>query len=151
MSTKRSHRKASWAAGRSRRRIWPNSDPPGTNPYPVHFDASTQDWRRPYAEQASLELERSSRRVSVSAAVNFNRALHLPRGRDINLGYGPPAADGHPTFVPINPNIANKRLFEPRGNSFYSAMILQAARRFSSRFTLDAHYTLSRATNDLPR
>ena len=27
-------------------------------------------------------------------------------------------------------------------------MILQAARRFSSRLTLDAHYTLSRATDD---
>jgi hypothetical protein len=120
---------------------------PGTNPYPL---LSTLDshWRQPYAEQASFEVERAIGKISVSAALNFNRALHLPRSSDINQASGPPAADGSPTFVPINPNIADHTLFESRGDSFYTAMILQAARRFSSRFTLDAHYTLSRATDD---
>jgi hypothetical protein len=64
------------------------------------------------------------------------------------VAYGPPNPDGSPTFVPVNPNIAENAVLESRGVSFYTAMILQAAHRFSSRFTLDAHYTLSRATDD---
>lgn len=121
--------------------------PPGSDPYPtlVSFD---KHWRRPYSEQASFEVERAVGRMSVSVAFNFNRALHLPRVRDTNIAYGPTAPDGSPTYVPLNPAIFLKNVFEPRGRSFYSAAILQVARRFSPRLTLDAHYTLSRVTDD---
>ncbi|MDQ2899354.1 MAG: TonB-dependent receptor, partial [Acidobacteriota bacterium] len=121
--------------------------PPGSNPYPtrVSFD---KNWRRPYSEQASFEIERALGRMSFSTAFNFNRALHLPRVRDANVAYGPPNPDGSPTFVPINPALFLNNVFEPRGSSFYTAMILQVARRFSPRLTLDAHYTLSRVTDD---
>jgi hypothetical protein len=120
---------------------------PGTNPFPL-VSSLDPHFRQPYAEQASLEVERAVGKFSFSAAINFNRALHLPRGRDINQVYGPPNPDGSPTFLPVNPNIADHTVFESRGDSFYTAMILQVARRFSSHFTLDAHYTLSRATDD---
>ncbi len=120
---------------------------PGTNPYPL-LSTIEKNWRQPYAEQASLEVERAVGNVSLSAALNFNRALHLPRSSDINQAYGPPNADGSPTFVAVNPNIADHTVFEARGVSFYTAMVLQVARRFSPHFILDAHYTLSRATDD---
>lgn len=120
---------------------------PNGNPYPVlvNFD---KNWVRPHADQASFEVERALGSTSLSVAYNFNRAYHLPRVRDLNKRYGTPLPDGQPTFIPIDPSVALHDEWEPRGNSWYHALMIQAVRRYSPRFTLDAHYVLSSSIDD---
>jgi len=117
-------------------------------PFAVVFGI-VDDWRNPYAEQASVELERAIGGLSVSAAYNWNRAARLPRILDRNLRYGPRRPDGQPTFTFVNPLLFQRNVFEPTANSFYSAGIFQISRRFSRHWALNAHYTLSRAIDEV--
>ena len=115
--------------------------------YPILVSADPR-WRTPYAEQASFELERALGGYSVSAAYNYNRALHLPRIRDLNTSYAGTQPNGSPVFTPIDSQVALRNQFEPRGFSSYNSLTLQLTRRFSTQFTLDAHYTFSKAIDD---
>jgi hypothetical protein len=116
-------------------------------PFAVIFGI-TDDWRNPYSEQASLEIERSIGSFAISAAWNYNRAARLPRILDRNLQYGPRRPDGEPTFTFINPLVFQRNIFEPTANSFYNAGIIQVSKRFGGHWAMNAHYTLSRATDE---
>jgi hypothetical protein len=94
-------------------------------------------------------VERGIGSFSVSAAYNLNRGTHLPRILDRNLYYGPPRADGQPTFGFYNPLVFQRNIFEPTANSFYHAGILQVNKRFGHGVALNAHYTLSKAIDEV--
>lgn len=117
-------------------------------PFAVIFGIQ-DNWKNPYSEQFSLEVERALGSFAVSAAYNWNRGVHLPRILDRNLQYGPPRPDGQPTFTFVNPLIFQRNIFEASANSFYSAGIFQVSKRFSRHWAMNAHYTLSRAIDEV--
>ncbi len=105
-------------------------------------------WQHGVAQQASFEIERAIRDVSVSAAYNFNRAAHLPRLRDTNAQYGPPGPNGALTVVPKDPLVSQLLATESAANSFYHALIFQVSRRVERRLVLNAHYTFSKSIDE---
>lgn len=109
----------------------------------------TDDWRNPYSQQASMEVERALGSYAVSVAYNFNRGTHLPRILDRNLLYGPRRADGQPTFRFVDPLLFQRNIFEPTANSFYHAGLVQVNKRFGRAFALNAHYTFSKAIDEV--
>jgi hypothetical protein len=117
-------------------------------PFAVVFGI-VDNWRNPYSQQASFEIERGIGTVSISAAYNFNRGVAIPRILDRNLQYGPRRADGQPTFTFVNPLVFQRNIFEPTANSFYHAGILQLNKRFSRNWALNAHYTWSKAIDEV--
>jgi hypothetical protein len=117
-------------------------------PFAVIFGIVDQ-WRNPYSQQASVEIERGIGTFSISAAYNWNRAARLPRILDRNLRYGPPRPNGQPTFTFVNPLVFQRNIYEPTANSFYSAGVFQVNKRFSRGWSLNAHYTISRAIDEV--
>jgi len=122
--------------------------PSTTAPGSVVFGI-VDDFVNPYAHQASFEIERAVGGWAVSAAYNFNRAAHLVRILDRNLYYSGRRPDGAPIYGFYNPLIMQRNIFESTANSFYHAMVLQAGRRFSRHFGLNAHYTFSKAMDEV--
>lgn len=117
-------------------------------PFAVIFGIDPQ-WRNPYSQQASIELERGIGSFSVSAGFNWNRGARIPRILDRNLLYGPRRADGQPTFTFVNPLVFQRNIFEATANSFYGAGVFQLTKRFSRHWAMNAHYTLSRAIDEV--
>ncbi|MDX1983726.1 MAG: carboxypeptidase regulatory-like domain-containing protein [Bryobacteraceae bacterium] len=108
-----------------------------------------QDFENPWAHQASLEVERAIGDFAVSAAYNFNRGAHLQRTLGRNVAYtGQRLPDGRPTFTRINPLVLQRNIITSDANSFYHAGILQLTRRFTRGFTLNTHYTFSKAIDE---
>ncbi len=106
------------------------------------------DFRNPYSEQASFEIERALGATSISIAWNFSRVLRLPRTRDRNLKQVGTNPDGTPVFGHIDPTILYNYVLESTAKSFYNAMVLHVNRRLTRGVSLDAHYTLSRTTDE---
>ncbi len=103
----------------------------------------------PYAQQASVEIERAFGAWAVSLGYQYTRGVHLESSRDQNLylaGYTPA---GQPIIGFINPLLLQYNVWQSTGNSWYNAMIAQVSRRLRSNFTLNASYTLSRAIDDV--
>jgi hypothetical protein len=123
-------------------------NPSTTSPGSVVFGV-VPDYVNPYAHQASLEIERALGGWAVSAAYNFNRAAHLVRILDRNLYYTGRRPDGAPTFGFYEPLLMQKNIFESTANSFYHALVVQAARRFSRHVGFNAHYTFSKAMDEV--
>ncbi len=122
---------------------------PGPNtPLSVVFGIAT-GFVNPYAHQASFEIERAVENMSLSVAYNFNRAAHIVRILDRNLYYSGRLADGTPTFGFYNPMISQLNIFESTANSFYHAMTAQLARRMRGRHAFMAHYTFSKAMDEV--
>jgi len=117
-------------------------------PFAVIFGI-VDDWRNPYSQQASLEIERGIGSFSISAAYNFNRGARIARTLDKNLRYGPRRPDDQPTFTFVNPLVFQYNVFEPTANSFYHAGILQVNKRFGRHWSMSAHYTFSKAMDEV--
>ena len=105
--------------------------------------------RNPYGEQASFEIERAIGKMSVSAAYVYNRGVHLIRSLDRNLVYTGRLANGQPTFGVKDPTILQNNVLESTANSSYNALILQVTRRFAKHMAFNAHYTFSKAMDDV--
>jgi hypothetical protein len=108
-----------------------------------------QNYTSPYATQLYLELERSIASATVSAAYEFRRTAHAWRVRDHNLVVAGTQPNGWPVFTRANPALGNIYVYESAANAFYSAIVLRAARRFGRQWSIDAHYTLSRALDEV--
>src|SRR5581483_5148138 len=122
---------------------------PGPNaPGRVIFGV-TNDYVNPYSQQASFEIERAVGGFALSAGYEFNRGARLPRILDRNLFSTGHLPNGQPTFGFIDPTILQYNVEESTANSFYHALILQANRRFSRHFSLNANYTFSKAIDYL--
>jgi hypothetical protein len=103
----------------------------------------------PWAHQASFEIERAVEDTAFSLAYNFNRAAHIVRILDRNLYYSGKLADGTPTYGFYNPMISQLNIFESTANSFYHAMTGQVSRRMRGRHAFMAHYTFSKAMDEV--
>jgi hypothetical protein len=107
------------------------------------------DYHSPYSEQYNLGLEHSFGSLVVSASFEFSRTAHLWRVRDHNLVRLGTQPNGLPLIGRQDPNYANIYYYESAANAFYSAGTLQVSRRFRGHWSFDAHYTLSRATDEV--
>jgi hypothetical protein len=74
---------------------------------------------------------------------------HLPRIRDYNLYLAGTLPDGNPIFGRYDPTIFANFVVESTGNSFYHALILQAEKRLLRYASINAHYTFSKAIDDV--
>jgi hypothetical protein len=117
-------------------------------PFPVTGGVQ-EDYTAPSTQQASVEVEHALRGFTLSAAYNYSRAAHLWRTRDHNLQQVGTRPDGYPIFGPVDPTIANNFVIESSGRGSYHALVLQLNRRLSRRWSLNAHYTFSRAMDDV--
>jgi hypothetical protein len=106
------------------------------------------NFRNSYSHQASFEIEHSFGQFTVSAAWNFNRALKLPRAVDRNL-VQVLGANGQSSIGHLDPLVLQHNYYESSANSYYNAMVLQAARRLSRRLVFNAHYTWSKTIDDV--
>ncbi len=141
---------------------------PGT-PLEVRFRQGP-DYRNPTSYQSSLGIQRDlGESVSLEVAYQFTRGLHLPRARDVNQikitgPLNPLNPLGGPTYIRfptaaqsqaglttdfINPLRFQDNIYENTANSFYHAFTAQAQRRFSRNFSLNAHYTLAKAIDEV--
>lgn len=123
------------------------------------------DYRSPTTYQASLGLQRDlGGGFSFDASYLYTRGIYLTRNRDINQfkqtgPINPLNPFGGPTFVRFpgpgqtsdfrNPLRFQDNVYESSANSFYHALTLQVQRRFANRFSLNAHYTLSKAIDEV--
>jgi hypothetical protein len=102
----------------------------------------------PYTHQASVEAEWSAGSWAFSTSLEGSRAVHLWRTRDQNLVQVGTRPDGWPIFGYKDPQIVNNYLVESAANAFYMAGTIQVNKRFRRHFGLNAHYTLSHATDE---
>jgi hypothetical protein len=141
---------------------------PGT-PLEVRFGQGP-NYRNPMSYQSSLGIQRDlGGGLSLEGAYQFVRGLHLPRNRDINQvkitgPVNPLNPIGGPTYIRFptaaqtraglttdfsNPLRFQDNIYENTANSFYHAFTAQAQRRFSRSFSLNAHYTLAKAIDEV--
>jgi hypothetical protein len=117
---------------------------------PLRVEFGSDPLRQGYAQQASFEIERGFGEWSVSAGYNFNRSLGVARITGRNLYYtGQTRPDGTPVYGRVDPTLLQKNIFTYDGNTNYHAGILQVNRRMRRNFTLAAHYTWSKAIDDV--
>ena len=117
-------------------------------PFQVRFE-KPRDFENAWAHQTSLEVERALGGTSLLVGYNFNRAAHLPRLRDLNQKYGAPGKLGDPSLEPLDPLVGQQLLYESAANSFYHALFVQAARRFSGHVSFNAHYTFAKSIDEI--
>ncbi len=117
---------------------------------PLRVEFGSDRLRQGYAQQASFEIERAFGEWSVSTGYNFNRALGVARITGRNLVYsGQTRPDGTPVYGRVDPTLLQKNIFTYDGNTNYHAGILQVNRRMRRNFTIAAHYTWSKAIDDV--
>jgi hypothetical protein len=85
----------------------------------------------------------------LSVGYTFNRGAHLVRNLDRNLYYAGRRPDDQPIFGFYNPSILQNNVLESTANSFYHALVVQAARRLSRRVAFNTHYTSSKAMDEV--
>lgn len=125
-----------------------NLNPGPNSPGRVIFGI-VPDFVNPYAMQSHFEVERAIGPVALSAGYSFIRGAHMVRNLDRNLFYAGRTADDQPRFGFYDPSILQRNVLESTANSFYHAATLQLTKRFSRHFALNAHYTLSKAIDDV--
>jgi hypothetical protein len=116
------------------------------------------DYRNPTTYQASLGVQRDlGAGVSLDLSYLFTRGLHLTRNRDVNqISLTGPVNPLNPMGGPqfnrasdfVNPLRFQDNIYDATGNSFYHAFTAQAYKRFSNNFSLNAHYTFSKAIDE---
>lgn len=146
-----------------------NLNPRPGAPLEVRFRLG-DNYRNPTSYQASLGVQRDlGAGLSLELSYLFVRGLHISRNRDINQfkATGPvnplnPA--GGPTFIRFptaaqtaagltsdfrNPLRLQDNIYETTANSFYHGFTAQVQKRFANSFSLNAHYTLSKAIDEV--
>ena len=106
--------------------------------------------RNGYAQQGSLEIERGFGDYAVSVGYNYNKTLGIARISGRNLYYtGQYTPAGIPIYGRYNPLILQNNIFTYDGNSVYHAGYVQVTKRYRQNFALNAHYTWSKAMDDV--
>jgi outer membrane receptor protein involved in Fe transport len=135
-----------------------NINPRPGAPLEVRFRLGP-DYRNPTTYQASLGVQRDlGAGVSLDLSYLFNRGIHITRNRDINqirqtglVNLLNPLSG--PTFSRAsdfgNPLRFQDNVYETTASSFYHAFTAQAQKRFSRNFSLNAHYTFSKAIDEV--
>ena len=124
-------------------------------PFSVLFEPAP-NLVNPYAQQAGFAIERQlGTQWAVAAGYTYVRTLKIVRQRDTNLLMPPvdPALGIRRWSNPVrdfqDPLLAQRNYVESSANAFYSGMTVELKRRFSRSFSLNANYTLSRATDEV--
>ncbi|HEU0178111.1 MAG TPA: TonB-dependent receptor, partial [Blastocatellia bacterium] len=135
-----------------------NINPRPGAPLEVRFRLGP-NYRNPTTYQASLGVQRDlGAGVSLELNYLYTRGIHITRNRDINQfrQTGPVATlnpMGGPTFNRatdfVSPLRFQDNVYETTANSFYHAFTAQAQKRFSRNFSLNAHYTFSKAIDEV--
>jgi Carboxypeptidase regulatory-like domain/TonB dependent receptor len=136
-----------------------NITPGPGSPFEVRYRLGT-NYRNPTSYQASLGVQRDlGGGFSLELNYLYVRGLHISRNRDINqiAQTGPPNMLnplGGPTFDPEAGNFSNPlrlqdNIYEQTANSFYHGFTAQVQRRFGKNFSLNAHYTLAKAIDEV--
>ena len=107
------------------------------------------DMVNPYAQQASLEIQRNAGGFALSAGYNFNRGVHVVRPLDVNIYRAGTNAQGRPIVGFHRPEILQDNVYGSWSNSFYHALILQLEKRFSDGVVISAHHTWSKAMDEI--
>jgi hypothetical protein len=122
---------------------------PGPNSFGRVIFGITPDYVAPYAHQASFEVEHAVGGFAMSAGYSFSRGTRLPRNLDRNLYYAGRTPEDQPVFGFRDPALLQYNVLESTANSFYNALVVQAARRFSRHFSFNAHYTFSKTIDEV--
>jgi len=107
------------------------------------------DFSNPYAQQASFEIERMIGGFAISGAYVFSRGAFITRTRDHNIYQRGVHEDGTPEFGFFDPTLLQSNIFESSANSFYHAGTLALSRRAGRHISLNAHYTWSKAIDEV--
>ena len=122
---------------------------------------NSPDYRNPYSQQASFEIERQvGQGFRVSASYVHARGVHLTTTRDDNLlsapinpvtgirdwGVTPDNPTGARYFR--DPLLFQGNIYESTANSRYNAMILEASQRLGKDVSLNFNYTFSKAIDE---
>jgi hypothetical protein len=125
------------------------------------------NYQAPATYQSSFGIERDlGRGFSLEADYLFTRGLHLPRNRDVNpfkeTGPNNPFT-GQPTFIRFptpaetaagltsdfrDPLILQDNQYQSTANSFYDGFTVSVEKRLSAHYSINAHYTLSKAIDE---
>jgi hypothetical protein len=117
---------------------------------PLRVEFGSDPVRNGYAQQGSFEMERAFGDYAVSIGYNYNRSLGIARISGRNLYYtGQSTAAGIPVFGRIDPLVLQKNIFTFDGNSYYNAGYIQVNKRLRRNFAMSAHYTWSKAIDDV--
>ncbi len=128
------------------------------------------DYRNPVTYQASLGVQRDlGGGFSGELSYQYTRGLHITRNRDINQfkrtgPVNPLNPNGGATFIRfpsaaqvqaglssdfINPLRLQDNVYETTADAFYHGFTAQLQKRFSNNFSINAHYTLSKAIDEV--
>jgi hypothetical protein len=117
---------------------------------PLRVEFGSDPIRQGYAQQASLEIERAFGDTAVSVGWNMNHTLGIARISGRNLYYtGQFQSNGIPIYGKFDPLLLQKNIFTYDGNSLYHAAIFQVQRRLRHNLSFAAHYTFSKALDDV--
>jgi len=129
-----------------------------------------QNYKTPESYQASAAIERDlGYGFSFEASYLYNRGIYLTRNRDVNQikrtgPVNPNNPGGGATFIRFpnaaqaaagltsdfrNPFRFQDNIYESSGNSFYNAGTFALRRRFTQNFSVNAHYTFSKAIDEV--
>ncbi len=146
-----------------------NINPRPGAPLEVRFRLGP-DYRNPTTYQASFGVERDlGKGFSAELSYLYSRGIHIARNRDVNQfkqtgPLNPLNPLGGPTFIRFptaaqvaagltsdfrNPLIFQDNVYETTANSFYHAFTAQVEKRFANNFSLNAHYTLAKAIDEV--
>src|SRR5262249_39284131 len=127
-------------------------------------------YRNPTTYQASFGVQRDmGAGISLELNYLYSRGIHITRNRDINQikRAGPVKLlnpMGGPTFVRFltptqaqaglttdfaDPRRFQDNVYETTASSFYHGFTAQAQKRFARNFSLNAHYTFSKAIDEV--
>lgn len=128
------------------------------------------DYRNPTTYQASLGVQRDlGAGFSLELSYLYTRGVHVTRNRDINQikqtgPINPLNPLGGATFIRFptaaqaqagltsdfaNPLRFQDNVYEMTANSFYHGFTAQLQKRFARNFSLNAHYTFSKAIDEV--
>jgi len=135
-----------------------NINPRPGAPLEVRFRLGP-DYRNPTTYQTSLGVQRDlGAGVALDLSYLYSRGLHIARNHDINQvsqtgAINPLNPLGGPTFNRAtdfaNPLRFQDNVYDSTASSFYHAFTAQAQKRFSRNFSLNAHYTFSKAIDEV--
>lgn len=146
-----------------------NLNPRPGAPLEVRFRLGP-DYRNPVTYQASLGVQRDlGGGFSGELSYQYVRGLHITRNRDINQfkrtgPVNPLNPNGGATFIRFptaaqvqaglssdftNPLRLQDNVYETTADAFYHGFTAQLQKRFSNNFSINAHYTLSKAIDEV--
>jgi carboxypeptidase family protein/TonB-dependent receptor-like protein len=110
---------------------------------------TTKNFPNPYAENGSLQLERSiGKDIQISAGYNFIHGLKIHYFGDANAAPAGTLPNGKQALTLSDPNFGFAFLDSPEAYSIYHGGFLTFNRRFRNNFQLMANYTWSRSIDN---